>query len=88
MFTASFSSEVTREEADEVTLRAHEEGVRRTFIGTTNRGRSIGVPLVDADWHAFCQAIYQEIEGQEWEAMYYHHKELHQAVRTQKKGCT
>ena len=63
MFTAGFSSEVIREEADEVTLRAHEEGVRRTFTGTTNRGRSIGVPLVDADWHAFCQAIYQGIEG-------------------------
>ena len=48
------------------TLRAHEEGVRRTFIDTTNRGRSIGVPLVDVDWHAFCQAIYQGIEGQQW----------------------
>ena len=38
MFTAGFSSEVIREEADEVTLRAHEEGVRRTFIDTTNSG--------------------------------------------------
>ena len=38
MFTAGFSSEVIREEADEVTLRAHEEGVRRIFIDTTNSG--------------------------------------------------
>ena len=38
MFTAGFSEEVIREEADEVTLRAHEEGVRRTFIDTTNSG--------------------------------------------------
>ena len=36
MFAAGFSEEVIREEADEVTLRAHEEGVRRTFIDTAN----------------------------------------------------
>ena len=53
MFTAAFSEAVIREEANEVTLRAHEEGVRRTFIDTTNRGRWIGLTLVDADWHAF-----------------------------------
>ena len=30
--------------------------------------------------------MYQGIEGQEWEAMYCHQKELHQAVRTKKKS--
>ena len=40
--------------------------------------------LVDADWHAFCQAIYKGIEGQEWEALYYHYKELLQAAGAKK----
>ena len=26
-----------------------------------------GTPLVDADWNAFCQALYQGIEGKDWE---------------------
>ena len=25
-----------------------------------------GPPLVDPDWHAFCQAIYKGIEGRDW----------------------
>ena len=36
MFAAGFSSEVIREEADKVTLWAHEDGLRPTFIDTTN----------------------------------------------------
>ena len=40
----------------------------------------MGQPLVDADWHAFCQAIYKGIEGRDWEGregeLYEHHKEL------------
>ena len=27
-------------------------------------------PLVDADWYAFCQALYKGIEGKDWEEMY------------------
>ena len=78
---------IIREGADELTLRAEEEGVRYTFIDTTNvEDQQWGPPLVDADWHAFGQAMYQGIEGQEWEATYHHHKELHQAVRTKKPG--
>ena len=26
-------------------------------------GRAMGLPQVDADWHAFCQAIYKGVEG-------------------------
>ena len=37
-------------------------------------------PLVDADWHAFCQAIYKGIERKEWEDKYDHCRELSQAV--------
>ena len=41
-----------------------------------------GLPLVDADWHAFCQATFHGVEGPEWEAMYHHHKNLNQAVKS------
>ena len=46
----------------------------------------MGSLLVDAHWHAFCQALYQGMEGQEWEALYYHYHELHQAVKSSKLG--
>ena len=86
-FTEDFPEAVVREGADELTLRAEGEGVRRNFMDTTNvEDHRWGPPLVDADGHAICQAIYQGIEGQEWEAMCYHYKELHQAVRTKKPG--
>ena len=39
-----------------------------------------GPPLVDADWHAFCQAIYKGIEGEYWEELYEHHKEMSKAA--------
>ena len=84
--SAGFPGAVVREGADELTLRG-EEGVRRTFIDTTNVQDQRRVPpLVDVGWHACCQAMFQGIEGQGWEAMRYHHKELHQAVRTKKHG--
>ena len=31
-------------------------------------------PLVDADWHASCQAIYKGLEGKDWEELYYQYK--------------
>ena len=40
-------------------------------------------PLVDADWHAFCQAIHKGLKGKEWE-LYHHYKELNQATRAKK----
>ena len=78
-FTTDFPGAVIREGADELTLRAKEEGARRTFIDTSKMEKQRWGPLlVDADWHAVCQA-YQGIEGPEWEAMYYHYEDLHQA---------
>ena len=38
---------------------------------------------MDADWHAFCQAIYKGSEGKEWE-LYHHYKELNQATGAKK----
>ena len=70
-FTTDFPEAVAREGADELTLRAHEEGALRSFIDTTNVGdKRWEPPLVDEDWHAICQAIYMGVEGAEWETMY------------------
>ena len=37
-------------------------------------------PLVDADWHAFCQAICIRIGGDEWEELYCHYREMSRAA--------
>ena len=37
-------------------------------------------PLVDAEWYAFCQALYKGIEGEDWEDMYFSNKEISSAV--------
>ena len=41
-------------------------------------------PLVDADWHAFCQALYKGIEGEDWGELYDAHKERSRAVGVKK----
>ena len=84
-FTTGFSGAVIRKGADELTLRAHEEGVLRAFIDTPSVGdRRCGPPLVDADWHAFCHAIFQGIEGSEWDPLHYRYKDLQQTVKSKK----
>ena len=71
-----------REEADELTLRADEVGTQRAFINTEHiEFERWGPPLVHADWHAFCQAIYK---GDEWEELYYDVRELSQAAGAKK----
>ena len=45
-----------------------------------------GAPLVDADWHAFCQAIYNGIEGSEWEELYFHYREMSRAAGQKAKA--
>ena len=53
-FTTDFLATVIREGADDLTLRAHEEGVLRTFIDTTKiEDQRWEPPLVDADWACF-----------------------------------
>ena len=41
-------------------------------------------PLVDANWYAFCQALYKGIEGEDWEEMYNSHKAMSRAVGVKK----
>ena len=63
-FTADFAEAVVGEGADELTLRADEEGALHTFIDTTNVVDKIwGPPIVGKDWHAICQAIIQGVGG-------------------------
>ena len=83
-FATEFSGAVIREGADELILRVQEEGVLRTFSDTLNEGdQRWGPPPVDADWHAFCQANFQGIEGSEREAVFYRYNDLHQVVKRQ-----
>ena len=55
-----------RESPDELTLGADEVGTWKSCINVdhTAKGRR-GSLLVDADWHAFCQASYKGIEGED-----------------------
>ena len=44
----------------------------------------MGPPKVDADWYAFCQALYKGIEGEDWEDMCDSYKEISRAVGERK----
>ena len=71
------SSEVPREGADDLTLRAEELNTRKACISVDHIDNFFRrPPLVDADWHAFCRAIFKGIEGSEWEELYHHYRDL------------
>ena len=87
--TTHFLGAFIREGAETLNLRAHEEGVLRIFIDTTKvRSKRWRPPPVEEDWHAVCQAIFQGVEGPEWEAMNDQYKDVHQAVKSKKSGET
>ena len=45
---------------DELTLRADEVGTRKSCINVDHIAKEEwGPPMVDADWHAFCQVLYE-----------------------------
>ena len=70
-FSEAFPEAFIRDGADELTLRAEEVGLLRTFVDTKHvELERWGLPLVDAGWHAFFQ--------------YIHYKELHEAAGTKK----
>ena len=72
-FSEAFKEAFIRDGADELTLRAEEVGLLRTLVDTKHvELERWGLPLVDADWHAFFQ--------------YNHFKELHEAAGTKKPG--
>ena len=42
------------------------------------------LPWFDADWYAFCQALYKGIVGEDWEDMYLSYREMSRAVGVKK----
>ena len=74
-----------REGPEEVTLRAEEVGTPKSCLNFDHTAHERWRPLlVDADWHAFCQAIYKGIEGDDWEELYEHYKEMSKAAGVKK----
>ena len=88
-FSEAFPEAVIIEGANELTLRSDEVGTQRAFTNAEHiefeRWRP---PPVDADCHAFCQAIHKGIEGKEWEDLYYHFRELSQAAGAKKPSAS
>ena len=74
-----------REGADELRLRADEVGTLRAFNNIEQIEFERWRPsLVDADWYAFCQAIYKGIEREKWEELYCHYRDMSKGNRSQK----
>ena len=72
---------MVRESPDELTLRAEEVRTSKALVNVSRIEQEIwSLPLVDADWYAFCQALYKGIEGEYWEEMYESYNEISRAV--------
>ena len=78
--------EVTvRANSDELTLRAEEVGTLKAYVNVDHiEKQRWGPPLVEYDWHAFCQALYKGREGEDWEEIYFSFKEMSSAVGVKK----
>ena len=84
-FSDSHPEAAIREGADELTLRADEVETLRAFINIDHiEFERWEPPLVDADWHAFSLAIYNGIEGEEWEELYCHCRDMSKATGAKK----
>ena len=46
------------------------------------------LPLVDEDWHAVCQAIFNGIDGEEWERMHCKYIEIHKSVNIRHRSTS
>ena len=65
-----------------MTLRAEELKTLKACINVDHIEENMwGPPLVDAVWHAFCQA---GIAGKEWEELYFHYREMGKAAGARK----
>ena len=74
-----------RESPDCFSLTAEEVGTWKSCINVDHVAKERWrPPLVDADWHAFCQALYEGIEGEDWEELYDSYKEMSTAVGVEK----
>ena len=77
-----------REVPEELTLRTEEVGSKKACINVDRTAEDRRGPhFVDADWHAFCHAIFKGIEGSEWRELYDHnYKERSKAAGVQKQN--
>ena len=76
---------IVRESPDELTLRAEEVETSKALINVDKKEQErSNPPLVDADWQAFCQALYKGIEGEDWEEMFASYLEKIWAVEVKK----
>ena len=74
-----------REGPKKLTLRAEEVGTQKSCTNVDHVAQeNWRPPLVDADWHAFCQTIYKGIEREDWEDLYEHYKEMSKAAGVKK----
>ena len=84
---AMYPDAAVPEGVDEVTLRRGEDGALRSCINTAKVEASrLGPPLVDADWHAVCQAIYRGVEGAEWENLFKKFVEMKEVIARHPRG--
>ena len=80
-FKEGCSEASIRESPEELTPRAEEVDSPKSCINVDHIAEDRwGPPLVDADLHAFCQAMYKGMEGSEWEDLYEHYKEMSKAA--------
>ena len=76
---------LVRESPEELTLKAEEVGTQQSCINVDHIAKERWCsPLVDAERHAFCRAIYEGIEGEDWEELYDCCKEMTRAVGVKK----
>ena len=58
-------------DVDALTLGAEEVVTSKALIDVNHiEPQRWGPPLVEADWYAFCQALYKGIDGEDWEEVY------------------
>ena len=77
-------SDVTIRE-DELTSRVEEVDTSKAYIDVNHiEPERWSPPLVDADWYAFCQALFKGIEGGDWEEMYDSYKAMSKAFGVKK----
>ena len=82
-----YRSEVLREEAGDLTLRAEAFDPLKARFNVDHIDQNFRRPsLVEADWCAFCQAIHKRTDRSEWEELYRHYREMSTAAGAQKKS--
>ena len=66
-------SEVLREGADDLTLRAEEVDTLKACINVDHIEKFWGPSFVDADWHLFAKQFIKEMKEVRCEELYNHH---------------